>query len=177
MDCIKLLKLTVFPCDTAELQRYYMQQHNKKPQHVPVQAFVTRMGLLNDYLAYLLTVKDSPSAVEDTKKGNVPFDEADLANIVLKAIPISWVNQYKLNHLTLPKSPRLLLLALENIERVMNEKRMEPAKARAKDGAALAGASPTAPRKGRLWAQASESLRKLTAQSSASIARTTAGPT
>jgi hypothetical protein len=42
------------------------------------------MGLLNDYLAYLPTVKDSSMAVEDTKKGNVPFDKADLARIVLK---------------------------------------------------------------------------------------------
>ncbi len=62
----------------------YMQQHVRKPQRVTVQAFVTRMGLLNDYLAYLPTVKDSSMAVEDTKKGNVPFDKADLARIVLK---------------------------------------------------------------------------------------------
>ncbi len=40
----------------------------------------------------------------------------------------------------LPKSPRQLLLDLENIERVMNEKRVETAKARAKDSAASAGA-------------------------------------
>ena len=40
----------------------------------------------------------------------------------------------------LPKSPRQLLPDLENIERNMNEKCMETAKARAKDTAALAGA-------------------------------------
>ncbi len=79
-------------------------------------------------------------AIEDTKKGNVPFDEADLAGIVLKAIPTSWVNQYNLTHSALPKSPWLLLLDLENIERVMNKKRMESAKARGKDCAALVGA-------------------------------------
>jgi hypothetical protein len=101
---------------------------------------MTRMGLLNDYLAYLPTVKDSSMAIEDTKKGNVPFDEADLAGIVLKAVPTSWVNQYNLTHLTLPKSPRLLLPDLENIERVMNKKCAELAKARGKDGTALAGA-------------------------------------
>ena len=49
------------------------------------------MGLLNDYLAYLPTVKDSSMAVEDTEKGNVPFNKADLARIVLKAVPTSWV--------------------------------------------------------------------------------------
>ncbi len=79
-------------------------------------------------------------AVEDTKKGNVPFDKADLAGIVLKAVPTSWVNQYNLTNLTLPKSPRLLLPDLENIEHMMNEKRAKPAKARGKDGTALAGA-------------------------------------
>jgi hypothetical protein len=98
------------------------------------------MGLLNDYQAYLPRVKDSSMAVEDMKKGNVSFDKADLAGIVLKAIPTSWINQYNLTHLTLPKSPRLLLPDLENIKRVMNEKRMEWAKARGKDGTASAGA-------------------------------------
>jgi hypothetical protein len=67
-------------------------------------------------------------AVANTKKGNFPFDEADPAGIVLKAVPTSWVNQYNLTHSTLPKSPRLLLPDLENIERVMNKKRAELAK-------------------------------------------------
>ena len=42
---------------------------------------MTRMSFLNNYLAYLPTVKDSSMsmAIEDTKKGNVPFDDADLA--------------------------------------------------------------------------------------------------
>jgi hypothetical protein len=159
LDCIGLHKLTVFPCDAAELQRYYMQQYIKKPQRVTVRAFVTRMGLLNDYLAYLPTVKDSPRAVEDTKKGNVPFNEADLAGIMLKAIPISWVNQYNLNHSTLPKSLRLLLPALENIEPGMNEKRMELPKARANDGTATAGAKSNSPKK-RASAGSSEQVSK-----------------
>ncbi len=73
-------------------------------------------------------------------KGNAPFDEADLARTVLKAVPTSWVNQYNLTHLTLLKSPRLLLPNLENIKHVMNEKRAELAKARGMDGRASAGA-------------------------------------
>ncbi len=140
LDCVELHKLTIFSCDAAKLQRCYMQQHVRKPQQVTVRAFVTRMGLLKDYLAYLPTVKDSLMAVADTKKGSIPFDEADLAGIVLKAIPTSWVNQYNLTHSTLPKSPRLLLPDLENIQRVMDEKRTELAKARGRDGTASAGA-------------------------------------
>ena len=69
-----------------------MQQNVKKPQCVTVRASMTHMGLFKDYLAYLPTVKDSPMAVEDTKRGNTPFGKADLAGIMLKAVPTSWVN-------------------------------------------------------------------------------------
>jgi hypothetical protein len=63
-----------------------------------------------------------------------------MAGIMLKAVPTLWVNQYNLTHLTLPKSLRLLLPDLENIERVMNKKHVESVKARGKDGTASAGA-------------------------------------
>ncbi len=48
------------------------------------------MGVLNDYLAYLLTVFDLSMAIAGTKKVNVLFDEADLAGIVLILAPSSW---------------------------------------------------------------------------------------
>ena len=73
LDCIELHKLTFFSCDSAELQRYYMQQGVKKPQRIPVRSFMAQMGLLNAYLAHLPRVKDNSMAVEDTKKGNEPF--------------------------------------------------------------------------------------------------------
>ena len=125
LDYIELHKLTIFSCEAAELQRKYMQQGVKKPQRVPVRSFVARMGLLNDNPSHLPSVKDNPMAVEDTKKGNKPFNEADLAGIMPKAVLSSWVNQYNLTHSTLPKSPRQLLLDGEKIERVMSEKRVE----------------------------------------------------
>ncbi len=116
MDCIELHKLTIFPADTAERQCYYMQQMIKKPRRVTVRQFVSCMGVLNDYLAYLPTVFDSLMAVAGTKKMNVPFNEADLAGIVLNLVPSSWVNQYNMMHSTLPKNPRALLNDLEAIE-------------------------------------------------------------
>ncbi len=112
MDCIKLHKLTVFPADTTEKQSYYMQQTIKKPQWVTVPEFVSRMGVLNEYQAYLPMVFDSSVAVEGTKKMNVPFDEADLAWIVQNLEPVSCVNQYNTTHSMLPKSPRALLTDL-----------------------------------------------------------------
>ena len=36
LDCIELHKLTIFSRDAAKLQRYYMQQHVRKPQRVTV---------------------------------------------------------------------------------------------------------------------------------------------
>ncbi len=39
------------------------------------------MGVLNDYVKHLPTLKDSSKAVPTTKKGNIPFGEADSAVI------------------------------------------------------------------------------------------------
>jgi hypothetical protein len=65
--------------------------------------------VLNDYVRHLPTLKDSPKAVLTTKKGNIPFGGADLAAIVLEAVPMTWQNQYNLTHLTVPKSMHALL--------------------------------------------------------------------
>ncbi len=89
MDCIELHKLTYFPAEAAEKQRHYMEQTIKKPQRVTVHQFVSRMGVLNNYLAYLPTVFDSSMAVAGTKKMNMLFNKADLAGIVLNLVPSS----------------------------------------------------------------------------------------
>ncbi len=74
------------------------------------------MGVLNDYVRHLPTLKDSSKAVPRTKKGNISFGEADLAAIVLSSVLMSWQNQYNLNHSMVPKSTRTLLPDLEAIE-------------------------------------------------------------
>ncbi len=91
------------------------------------------MGVLNDYLAFLSTVYNSSMAVEGRKKCNVPFDEADLARMVLNLVPVSWMNQYNMMHSTLPKSPRALLLDLDAIKRIMDKKHQAGLKAKAKE--------------------------------------------
>ncbi len=108
MDCIELHKLTIFPADAAEKQHYYIQQMIKKPQQVTVRQFVSRMGVLNNYLAYLPTVFDLLMAIAGTKKMNVPFNETDLDGIVLNLVPSSWVNLYNMTHSTLSKNPGTL---------------------------------------------------------------------
>jgi hypothetical protein len=81
-----------------------------------VQQHILKMGVLNYYVRHLPTLKDSSKAVSTTKKGNIPFSEADLAAIVLMSVPMLWQNQYNLNLLTVPKSTRTLLLDLEAIQ-------------------------------------------------------------
>jgi hypothetical protein len=118
-----------------------MQQMIKKPQQVVVRQFVSCMEVLNDYLAYLPTVFDSSMAVSGTKKMNVPFDEADLARIMLYLVPSSWVNQYNITHSMLPKNPRALLNNLEAIEQVMDEKHNASLKAKAKERSSASAAA------------------------------------
>jgi hypothetical protein len=90
------------------------------------------MGVLNDYVRHLPTLKDSPKAVLTTKNGNIPFVEADLSAIVLASIPMTWQNQYNLTHLTVPKSTHALLPDLEAIKHVMVEKQNERLRAKGK---------------------------------------------
>jgi hypothetical protein len=109
LDCLELHKLTVFNADTAEKQRFYIQQAMHKPQRATVRQLTSQMGVLNDYVRHLPTLKDSSKAVPTMRKGNIPFGEADLAAIVLLSVPMSWQNQYNLNHSTVPESTCTLL--------------------------------------------------------------------
>jgi hypothetical protein len=101
----------------------------------------------SDYVRHLPTLKDSPKAVPTTKKGNIPFGEADLAAIVLASVPMSGQNQYNLNHLTVPKSTCTLLLDLEAIKQVMVEKHNKKPKAKSKAGTARSKAKSNLKRK------------------------------
>ncbi len=97
---------------------------------------ILRMGVLNDHIRHLPTLKDSSKAVPITKKGNIPFGKADLAAIVLVSVPTSWQNQYNLNHSTVPESTHTLLPDLEAIKRVMVEKHNKKLKVKGKAGTA-----------------------------------------
>jgi hypothetical protein len=140
-DCIMFHKLTVFNCDAAERQKAYMMGSLKKPRQLTIQKHVSRCEVLNSYLGHLPTLCDSPLAVASTKKGNVPFNEATLASILLATCPTDWSNQYKMNHKTLLELTRSMLLNLENIEKVFAAK--DGKKART-----IKASAGTAPKKG-----------------------------
>jgi hypothetical protein len=136
LDCFELHKLTVYSADAAERQRFYIQQVVCKPQRATVQQHILHMGVLNDYVKHLPTLKDSSKAVPTMKKGKIPFGKADLATIMLLSVPMSWQNQYNLNHSTVPKSTCTLLTDLEAIKQVMVEKKGENLKVKGKGGTA-----------------------------------------
>jgi hypothetical protein len=136
LDCLELHKLPVFIADDAKRQRFYIQQALRKPQRATVRQHILQMGVLNDYVKHLPTLKDSSKAVPTTKKGNIPFGRADLAAIVLLLVPTSWQKQYNLNHSIVPKSTRTLLPDLEAIKRVMLERKGTNLKAKGKGSTA-----------------------------------------
>jgi hypothetical protein len=88
-----------------------------------------------------MTTFDSLMAIAGTKKMSAPFNEADLARIVLNLVPSSWVNQYNMTHSMLPKNTRALLNNLEAMERFMDEKHSISLKAKAKEAASASAAT------------------------------------
>ncbi len=97
--------------------------------------------MMNGYISLLPMLQDSSLVVASTEKGNVPFNDATLASIVLATCHIDWRNLYKLNHKTVLESTRSMLHDLETIKKVFVEKNNKKAKATV----AKAG---TAPQKG-----------------------------
>jgi hypothetical protein len=137
-DCITFHKRTVFLLDAAERQKSYMMGSLKKPHKMPIKGRVSRCETMNGYISLLPTLRDSSLAVASTEKGNIPFNDATLAGIVLATCHIDWRNLYKLNHKTIPELTRSMLRDLETIEKVFVEKNNEKAKA----SAAKAGTAP-----------------------------------
>jgi hypothetical protein len=140
-DCITFHKRTVFSLDAAERQRSYMMASLKKPHKMPIKGHVSHCETRNGYISLLPTLQDSSLAVAFTERGNVPFNSATLAGIVLATCHVDWRNLYELNHTTVPESTRSMLHNLENIEKIFVEKNNEKVKAKA----AKTG---TAPQKG-----------------------------
>jgi hypothetical protein len=108
LDCTKHHLLTVFQEDAAEKQKFYISNLLKKPQRVTVRAFFTRVEQLNSFVSLLLCLYNSPRATQATKPDK-PFNEAELATLLLRMCPDSWKNQYNFSQDTIPQDSRRLL--------------------------------------------------------------------
>ena len=63
-----------------------MQQVVRKPQRITIRQYMSRMGVLNDYIAHLPSIYYSSKAVASTVKGNVIFGDGELASIILESV-------------------------------------------------------------------------------------------
>jgi hypothetical protein len=113
----------------------------KKPRQLTIRKHVIRCELMNDYIGHLPTLQDSPLTVTSTEKGNVLFNDATLASILLATCPTDRKNQYKINHKTVPELTRSMLFDIENIEKVFATKGGKKARS-------IRAAAGTAPKKG-----------------------------
>ena len=118
-DCVNFHLLTVFRTDAAERQKVYISNTLKKPQRVPVRYFFQRVEQLNGYLRHLPCLYNSPYASPVTSSV-MPFDDAELATLLLRMCPDTWQNTYELTQDIVPQRLQKLLAVLENIEKCEN---------------------------------------------------------
>ena len=76
------LKKHMFPLNSYQRQRHYLNRMVRKPKDWSIREFVTRLSELNDYLGDF----PSPSDKITVKK----FDEHEIADIASNAIPNPW---------------------------------------------------------------------------------------
>ena len=114
-DCVKFHLLQVFPNDAAEKQKYYINNHLRKPAKVTIRNFAERVETLNSYIANLPGLIDSPKALPCTTKIK-PYEEAELAQALLRMCPTKWQDQFNLTQGIIPQSLRNTIETLETIE-------------------------------------------------------------
>ena len=73
-----------------------------------VRYFFQRVEQLNGYLMHLPCLYYSPQA-SAAMTSVTPFDDAELANLLLRMCPDAWQNQYDLMQDTVPQDLRKLL--------------------------------------------------------------------
>jgi hypothetical protein len=69
------------------------------------------------FVALLPSLYYSPHAMQATQPVT-PFDEAELANLLLHMCPDSWQNQYNLSQDMSPQDFHRLIIVLENIKKL-----------------------------------------------------------
>lgn len=109
--------------DAAEVQKEYLQYGIRLPTGCPLKVFYNRLMQLNSYFVLMPCLKDTPLAPEDMPRANTELSNFELTIVILRAVPIPWVNSYKLAHPTIPMDAKKLIKDLEVIEKSENSKR------------------------------------------------------
>ena len=124
-DCVQFHLLQVFNDDAAERQKFYLSTL-KKPAKVTIRHFAARVEQLNSYINHLPGLVDSPKALPSTKKAKA-YDEAELAQAILRMCPTKWQDHFNLTQGIIPQSLRHTIETLKNIEQ-FQESSKPPAK-------------------------------------------------
>ena len=122
-DCVKFHLLQVFPNDAAERQKYYINNHLKKPAKVTIRHFADCVEQLNSYVGHLPGVVDSPKALPSTKRITA-YDEAELAQALLRMCPMKWQDQFNLTQGIIPQSLQNTIKTLKNIEQFQESSKL-----------------------------------------------------
>jgi hypothetical protein len=104
----------------------------KKSVKVPIRSFVDRVQTLNWYIGMLPGLYNSPQAA-GTKEAK-PFDEHDLAKLILRMCPPEWETQWKLSQKTVPQTVSEIVEVLETIKEAYNAKRAQEKSKGSSDG-------------------------------------------
>jgi hypothetical protein len=115
-DCVSFHLQLQLKSDAAETQQCYISTGLKKPSKEPVRQFFLRVERLNGYLATLPCLYFSPQRNATTKLV-MPYEDAELADILLHCCLRQWQDQYRLtNQGANLQSTKKLLMVLETIE-------------------------------------------------------------
>ena len=109
--------------DAAEVQKEYLQYGIRLPTGCPLKVFYNRLMQINSYFVLMPCLKDTTLAPEDMPRANKELSNFELTIVILRAVPLAWVNSYKLAHPTIPMDAKKLIKDLEVIEKSENSKR------------------------------------------------------
>ena len=124
--CIEKHKLLVFHLDAADVTRRYLQQGIRKPFDVKVKWFMQRVSAINRDLTLMPCLALNTQTSAEIVPTNVPFNGAELCGIIIRSLPQDWQSQYRVSNGQINQTkPQELLIQLEAIEKIMDQKRKE----------------------------------------------------
>ena len=93
--CIRSWLRKVVKPNAAERHRQYMLSQITWPAtKVGIEPFIDRVVEMNTYNKFLPSLKDKECSPEELVRGNIPFTEVELCNIILTALPFGFTTAF-----------------------------------------------------------------------------------
>ena len=114
--CLREFMLDIFKQDAAEKEREYLQFYLRLPWEMTLRAWVNRIRDLSRKLKYLPCLAEAEGAPEGSEAMNRPLSEIELCQLIMRAIPSDWADEYRVNHPFVKTDSDALVRELEPIE-------------------------------------------------------------